>query len=53
MPVASLLSYLSAGMSFEEILHEWPELQLEDIYQALAYASRTMEERIVPYAEAK
>jgi uncharacterized protein (DUF433 family) len=38
MPVASILSYLSSGMSVEDILKEWPELELEDIYQALGYA---------------
>lgn len=47
MPVASILSYLSSGMSFDEILKEWPELEREDIYQALGYASWAMEERIV------
>jgi uncharacterized protein (DUF433 family) len=35
-------------MTIDEILKEWPELELEDIYQALGYAALTMEERIVP-----
>ncbi len=35
MPVASILSYLSSGMTVEDILREWPELEREDIYQAL------------------
>ena len=48
MPVASILSYLSSGMTIEEILKEWPELELEDIYQVLGYAAWAMEERIVP-----
>jgi uncharacterized protein (DUF433 family) len=48
MPVASILSYLGSGMTIDEILKEWPELELEDIYQALGYAAWTMEERIVP-----
>ena len=48
MPVASVLSYLSSGMTIDEILKEWPELELEDIYQALGYAALTMEERTVP-----
>lgn len=51
MPVASVLSYLSSGMTIEEILEEWPELEREDIYQALGYASWTMEERVVPSEE--
>jgi len=51
MPVASILSYLSSGMTVDEILKEWPELEREDIYQALGYASWTMEERVVPLEE--
>jgi len=47
IPVASILSYLSSGMSIEDILQYWPELEREDIYQALAYASWAMEERVV------
>lgn len=52
MPVASVLGYLSSGMTIEDILKDWPELEREDIYQALGYAALTMEERIVPLAEA-
>ena len=51
MPVASVLSYLSAGMTMDELVKEWPELELEDIYQALGYAAWAMEERIVPLEE--
>ena len=47
MPVASILSYLSSGMTVEEILKQWPELEVEDIHQALGYASWAMEERVV------
>lgn len=39
MPVASILSYLSSEMTVEEILEQWPELEVEDIHQALGYAS--------------
>ena len=39
IPVASILSYLSSGMTVEEILMEWPELEREDINQALGYAA--------------
>jgi len=48
MPVASILSYLSSGMTVDEMLKEWPEFELEDIHQALGYAAWVMEERIVP-----
>ena len=51
MPVASILSYLSSGMTMNAILKEWPELEQEDIYQALGYAAWAMEERVVPLLE--
>jgi uncharacterized protein (DUF433 family) len=53
MPVASILGYLSAGMTIDEILQEWPELEREDIYQALAYAAWVMEERVLPLTAAE
>ena len=43
IPVASLLSCLASGMSHDEILSQWPELEPEDLHQALAYASEAME----------
>ena len=52
MPVASILSYLSSGMTVHEVLKEWPELESEDIYQALGYAAWMMQERVVLVEEA-
>ncbi len=52
IPVASILSYMSSGMTIDEILQEWPELEREDIFQALGYAAWVMEERIIPLKEA-
>jgi uncharacterized protein (DUF433 family) len=48
MPVASILAYLSPGMTVDEILAEWPGLEREDIAQALGYAAWAVEERFVP-----
>lgn len=48
MPVASVLAYMSSGMTTDEILSEWPELEMEDVFQALAYASSVLEEEVVP-----
>jgi uncharacterized protein (DUF433 family) len=53
MPVASVLSYLSSGMAIDEVLAAWPELEREDVYEALGYAAWAMEERIVARAEAE
>ena len=49
MPVASVLGYLGSGMSIKEVLKTWPELEVDDIYQALAYASWAMEESVLPF----
>jgi uncharacterized protein (DUF433 family) len=51
MPVASVLGYLSSGMTIKEILKSWPELEAEDIYQSLAYASWAMEERVLSVSD--
>ena len=51
IPVASILQYLASGMTIEEVLQEWPELEREDILQALGFAAWAMEERIVPMEE--
>ena len=48
MPVASVLAYLSGGMAIDEMLKEWPELEREDVYQALGFAATLMEEKVVP-----
>ncbi len=48
MPVASILAYLSGGMSIDEMLKEWPDLEREDILQALGFAATLMEEQVVP-----
>ncbi|MFN8357808.1 MAG: DUF433 domain-containing protein [Spirosomataceae bacterium] len=37
--VGDILSWLAAGMSHQEILEDFPELTLEDIYAALAFAA--------------
>ena len=51
MPVASILNYLASGMTVDEILKEWPELEREDVYQALGYAALEMEERMAALPE--
>jgi uncharacterized protein (DUF433 family) len=40
--VESVLDYLSAGESREEILRQYPMLEAEDISACLAFASRLM-----------
>ncbi len=49
IPVAMIVGSLADGMSFEEILREYPQLSEEDIRAALAYAAEVLEdETLVP-----
>ena len=52
MPVASILDYLASGMTIEELLTEFTFLEREDVLQALAFASDTMQERYIPFGKA-
>jgi uncharacterized protein (DUF433 family) len=42
-PVEMILKLLSAGMSIDEILADYEDLEREDILAALAYATRLMQ----------
>lgn len=44
--VGDVLSYLGGGMTFEEILEDFPYLEKEDIYAALQYAAAQQEDRL-------
>lgn len=48
--VQTILEYLSAGDSVDEILHHHPSLEREDVLECLAYAAGVMsrESFIVP-----
>ncbi len=37
--VGDVLGWLASGMSFDEIIADYPELTKEDIYACLAYAA--------------
>jgi uncharacterized protein (DUF433 family) len=41
-PVEWMLDLLSSGMTFQEILDDYEDLELEDIYACLAFASALM-----------
>ncbi|MCL5028333.1 MAG: DUF433 domain-containing protein [Bacteroidetes bacterium] len=48
MPVATLIAMLAEGMAKEEIVKEHPELEIEDINEALRYASEVIRFRELP-----
>lgn len=47
IPVIVIIGSLADGMSFEEILDEYPQLTLEDIRAALAYAAEALQEELI------
>ena len=50
-PVESVLELLGSGMSSEEILGDYPDLEREDILAVLVYATRLAQvKRTVPAA---
>jgi uncharacterized protein (DUF433 family) len=45
--VSLILDYLASGMTSEEILAEYPQLVIDDIYAAIAYGAEMSRERYV------
>ncbi len=45
--VSLLLDFLANGMTFEEILGEFPQLEVDDIKAAIAYGAEMARERYV------
>jgi uncharacterized protein (DUF433 family) len=48
IPVATIVSLVADGMTAEEILADYPDLQREDIQEALRYAAEALRERELP-----
>ena len=47
IPVAMVVGSLADGMTYDEIRDAYPQLAVEDIYAALAYAAEVMRHEIV------
>ena len=50
IPVATIVGLVSEGVKNEQILADYPDLQEDDISQALAYAAEAVRERQLPLA---
>jgi len=50
IPVATVVGMVAEGMTVEAILEEYPDLELEDIREALKYAAEAVRERTLPLA---
>ncbi|WHZ26672.1 MAG: hypothetical protein OJF51_001467 [Nitrospira sp.] len=48
IPVATVVGRVADGMSNNQILHAFPDLQQEDIREALQYAAEAVRERELP-----
>ena len=48
IPVATVVGMVAEGMTEAEILADYPDLQLEDIHEALRYAAAAVRERELP-----
>lgn len=48
IPVATVVAMVAEGMSVDEILQAYPDLEVEDIREALLYAAEAVRERTLP-----
>ncbi len=48
MPVATVVRMVAEGMATDQILSEHPDLEKEDIQEALRYAAEAVRERELP-----
>ncbi len=48
MPVATIVNMVADGRTTEQILNDFPELEVEDVRQALRFAATAVTERQVP-----
>lgn len=52
IPVATVVSMVAEGITTQEILAAYPDLETEDIQEALRYAAEAVRERELPLAAA-
>ncbi|OAG27539.1 DUF433 domain-containing protein [Thermodesulfatator autotrophicus] len=48
LPVATVVAMIADGMTTEEILRLYPDLEEEDVREALLYAAEAVKERELP-----
>lgn len=48
IPVATVVGMVAEGMTTDEILRAYPDLEREDIQEALRYAAEAVRERELP-----
>jgi len=53
IPVATVVGMLADGMADREILEAYPDLESEDIREALRFAAEALRERELPLIESR
>lgn len=48
IPVATVVGLVAQGMTETQIVQEYPDLEVNDVRQALAYAAAVVDERQLP-----
>jgi uncharacterized protein (DUF433 family) len=48
IPVATVVAMVADGMTVDEILHEHPDLEAEDVAESLRFAALALQERELP-----
>lgn len=51
IPVATVVGMIAEGMSKEEILKAYPDLEPDDIREALFFAAEALSERELPFVD--
>jgi len=52
IPVATVVGMVAEGMTFEEIVRDFPDLEAEDVHAALVFAAEAVREREIPLLHA-
>jgi uncharacterized protein (DUF433 family) len=50
IPVATVVGLVAEGQREQQILEAYPDLELEDIHEALRFAAEAVRERVLPPA---
>ncbi|HWG53475.1 MAG TPA: DUF433 domain-containing protein [Gemmatimonadaceae bacterium] len=53
MPVATVMGMLADGMSADDVLPHLPDLERDDVTEALRYAAEAVRERELPVSAAR
>ncbi len=48
IPVSTVIGMVAEGLSWDEILDSYPDLEMDDIREALGYAAEAVRERELP-----